>query len=155
MFSRPCAYSAVLLTASLTAAPAAAEQVTLSGTLINSCTLSLSVPGALAAASDGKMLSSETAGGLPATMALVAIGGAPTLTFAAPGVSGPSGSTSGATTQIRYTSLQGANQAYTSSQSSRVAGALLDTFTIHGRVTNDAGFAAGTYTLTTVVTCQQ
>lgn len=147
--------AAPLIAAIALAAPAQAENVTLSGTLINSCVLSLSVPGAIAATGDGTVMTSETAGGLPATMALVAIGGTPTVNFAAPGLSGPSASTSGATTQIRYTSLQGASQAYTSSASSRAGGALLDTFTIHSRVTNSAGFAAGTYTVTTVVTCQQ
>ncbi|HEY6917098.1 MAG TPA: hypothetical protein VI381_05595 [Allosphingosinicella sp.] len=135
--------------------PALAENVTLSGTLLNSCLLSLSVPGVLAPSSDGTVLSSENSGGVAATLALVAIGGAPTVTFAAPSPAGPIASTSGATTQIRYTSLQGASQSYTSSASSRVGGALIDTFTVHGRIANSNGFAAGNYSVTTVVTCQQ
>ncbi|QPQ55270.1 hypothetical protein IC614_01230 [Allosphingosinicella flava] len=147
--------AAALIAAISIAAPAQAENVTFSAALVNSCVLSLSVPGTLAATSDGTTMTSETGGGLPATMTLVAVGAAPTVNFAAPSLSGPSASTSGATTQIRYTSLQGANQAYTSGTSSRAAGALLDTFTVHSRVTNNAGFTTGTYTVTTVVTCQQ
>ena len=155
MTSSPMRAALLLAPVMLIASPGKAANVTLSGTLTNSCILSLSVPGALAASSDGTTLTSETSGGLPATMALIALGGQPTVNFSAPAVSGPSGSTGGATTQIRYTSLQGASQAYTSGASSRIGGALLDTFTIHGRVSNTSGFTAGTYTVTTVATCQQ
>jgi hypothetical protein len=153
-------FYSLLLTSSFAVAPAAiapadAANVTLSGLLVDSCTLSLATPGALAASADGATLGSEQSGGTAATLTLIAIGGAPVVQFSAPSLSSPVGWSASPTTAIRYTSVGGANQAYTSGASSRQETGLIDSFTIHGRVTSGGGFAAGTYTVTTVATCQQ
>lgn len=148
----------ILPTLSLTlliAAPAQATDVRLRGTLIGSCVLTLSTEGRLAISGDTTVFGSEEATGLPATMTVVAIGGTPTVSFTAPTVDAPAGAPSGASVAIRYTSLGGTNQAYTSGASSSSAVRLLDTFTVNGRVTSPNGFQSGTYTVTTVATCQQ
>ncbi|MEQ7872387.1 hypothetical protein ABDK56_00055 [Sphingomonas sp. ASV193] len=139
----------------LSATPAVAgTNVTLSGTLTSSCTLTLSAGGTLAVAPSGTVLSSESAGGTAATLTMTAVGSNPTVTFAAPDLAAsPSGWSGTPTLEVKYTSTGGANQAYTSAQSSYAENRLLDTFTVHGRITDSAGFAAGTYTLRTVATC--
>ena len=143
-----------LLTLAVTATPAQAVNVTLSASLTSSCTLTLTSAGTMTAASSGTQLSSETSGGSAATMNMVAVGTAPTVSFAAPDLSAsPAGWSGSPTLEIRYTSTGGASQAYTSSASSHAETGLLDAFTVNGRVTNSSGFAAGTYTLRTVATC--
>lgn len=137
----------------LAASPAQAVNVTLSGNVLSQCVLSLSTAGTLAPSIDGKRLSSSEAGGLAATLTVLGTGATPTLTFGAPTLSAPGGSTGG-TTEIAYSSLSGANQNYTSSQTVATS-ALIDTFSINARVSKDTGFAAGTHTVTTVVTCAQ
>lgn len=137
-------------------APArAATDVTFTGLVINSCVLTLGTPGLLAPSTDGQTLSSENGGGLASTLAVVAVGLAPTLNFSAPILTTPNGYAGEATSAIRYTSLGGANQPYTTASSSARAGVLLDTFTIHSRVTSPTGFSGGTYNVRTTVTCQQ
>lgn len=148
-----CFLVPAILAAGLFAAPAEAVPVTLSGSVTNSCTLTVTTSGTMALSSDGTVLGSAQSGGSAATLSVSAAGSTPTLTFAAPSVASGA-STSGATTEIAYTSLSGANQAYTSSQTSHTA-SLIDTFTVHGRVTRAAGFGSGTYTVTTLVTCAQ
>ncbi len=140
----------------LVIAPTGAANVNLQANLVNSCVLSLGSNGALTASAAGTQLGSENAGGSAATLTLVGIGTLPTISFAAPSLTtSPSGWSESHTQAIRYTSTRGANQAYTAAQSSVTAGGLTDTFTIHGKVDSSAGFAAGNYTLTTVVTCSQ
>ncbi|MEO8141993.1 MAG: hypothetical protein ABI617_04985 [Sphingomicrobium sp.] len=138
------------------AIPAAAANVNLQANLINSCVLSLSSNGTMTANTAGTQIGSENASGSAASLGLVAIGSLPTVTYAAPSLStSPAGWTASHTDSIRYTSNRGANQAYTSSQSSVTAGGLTETFTVHGKVDSANGFDAGNYTLTTVVTCSQ
>lgn len=140
----------------LAAVPASAANVSLSAALVNSCTLSVPVNGLMTASATGTQIGSENAGGNAATLTLVAVGAQPTLTFAAPSLTAsPAGWSASHTDSIRYTSTGGANQSYTSSQSTASSGGLTDTFTVHGKVDSAAGFAAGAYTLTTVVTCSQ
>lgn len=145
-----------LFAAALAAAPATAANVDFSATLVNSCTLSLGTSGTMTTSTDGLTLGSEQSGGSAATFTLVAIGTSPTVNFAAPSlISSPAGWSASPTLAIRYTSTGGANQAYTSTSSSATLSGLSDSFTVHGRVSSSTGFAAGTYTLRTVVTCSQ
>lgn len=137
----------------LSAQPAHAVDVSLSGLVTSQCVLSLTTPGSLAPSVDGKQLGSAETGGLAATLSVLGTGITPTLTFGAPSLNAPSGS-AGATPEISYTSLGGANQAYTSAQST-TSSSLIDTFTVHARVSKDTGFDAGNHTITTVVTCAQ
>ena len=136
------------------AQPAAAADVTLGANLVSSCTLALATPGVMTASASGTVLGSEQPGGSAATLTLVALGTLPTVSFSAPSLTAsPGGWSASHTDEMRYTSTRGANQAYTSSSSSFSETGLTDTFTVHGRVTSADGFAAGNYTLTTVVTC--
>lgn len=147
--------AAVLTSPLLLAAPAQAEEVRLRANLLASCVLTLSTEGRMALSADATVLGSEQATGLPATMTVVAIGGTPTISFTAPALEAPTGAPSGSVTQIRYTSLGGSNQAYTANASSSSQVRLLDTFTVHGRVTNNLGFTAGEHIVRTTATCQQ
>lgn len=152
MIRRTIAAAAVI--SCILTTPAGAANVSLSGLVVNACILTVGTPGVLAPASSGLRLGSEETGGLPATLTVVATGTAPTLSFAAPTLSAPAGS-SGSTTEIRYNaSGSGASQAYTSSASAAAAH-LLDTFTVNARVSNSSGFSSGLYTASTVVTCSQ
>lgn len=138
----------------LVSAPVSAANVNLSANLVNSCTLTVGSSGTMTASASGTQIGSENAGGNSASMTMVAIGSLPTVTFAAPTLpTSPAGWNASHTMAIRYTSTGGANQAYTSSQTTSTASGLADTFTVHGKVDSPAGFAAGNYTLTTVVTC--
>ena len=137
------------------AAPAAAADVVFTGALVNSCILNVSTPGVLGPSSDGQTLSSETGTGVAAILAVIAVGSAPTLSFTAPALTTPAGFSGTATTAIRYQSLSGRTQAYTTGASTMTGGTLLDTVTINSRVQSPTGFASGLYTVRTVVTCQQ
>jgi hypothetical protein len=136
-------------------APASAADVTLRGSLLSSCLLTLSTEGKLVASSDPTVIGSEESGGNAALLAVVAVGATPTVNFSAPTIDGPAGLDSGAQAQIRYTSLGGSNQSYTSSASSSSQVRLLDTFTINARIVSPNGFAAGNYVVRTTTTCQQ
>ena len=137
------------------AAPAGAAEIRLNGTLLSSCILSLATPGQLALSADATTYGSEQAGGLAATMTVVAIGAAPTVEFTTPAVDAPAGFAPTAQAEIRYTSLGGSNQAYTGAASSSSAVRLLDTFTIHGRIVSTEGFQSGNYAVRTTATCEQ
>jgi hypothetical protein len=135
-------------------APAQAVDVTLGASLFSSCILTLNTAGTMTTSSSGTILGSEQSGGTAAVMGVVAIGLFPTIVFTAPSLTTtPAGWTSSHTDEIRYTSILGQNQAYTASSSSHALTGLIDSFTVHGRVTSTAGFAAGNYTLRTTVTC--
>lgn len=134
----------------LFAPTASAQSVTLSGLVTNSCTITLSSAGVLVTSSDGtRMGSEEGVGGLPATVAVVAVGSLPTIDFSA-----PVSSLAGATAEISYTSISGANQLYTTA-TSQVSSDLIDTFNVQGRLTKADGFPTGTHSVTTTLTCQQ
>jgi len=137
------------------AAPADAAEIRLRGSLLSSCILSLSTEGQLRMSDDPTVFGSEASGGQAATMTVVAIGATPTVNFTAPAIDAPSGFALSATAAIRYTSLGGSNQAYTSTASSSAQVRLLDTFTIHSRIVSTEGFQTGNYTVRTVATCQQ
>lgn len=98
------------LAAACLALPAAAgaAPVTLGATIVNSCILTLSTPGVLALSTDGTELSSSDAGGVKAVLAVVSTGSAPTISFTAPTLTGPSASTSGASKTLAYSSPGGA-----------------------------------------------
>ena len=143
----------------LVPAPAQAQTVVqFDGLIIASCVLTVSTPGVLAAnASSGTEVGSEQTGGVPAVLAVVATAGRPTISFTAPSMSVKPGAYSGTpTVALKYTSLGGANQAYTSSASQYTSNNILaDTITLNARATDASGFAAGSYRIQTTATCQQ
>lgn len=137
--------------------PANAAIVNFSGTVVDSCVLTLNSPGVLATSTGGTRLASDEAGGAPAVLSVVATGTAPTIAFTAPSLASAPGDLSGTpVVSISYTSLRGANQGYTSSASGyTLTGGLLDTVNINARADNSAGFTQGSYTVSTVATCEQ
>ena len=143
----------LLATSCAIAQPAAAATITFTGTVLNTCILTLSTPGTLGTSADGTRLSSQDGLGLPAILAVIATGAAPKLLFTAPTIAGAS--SSGSTVAMSYASASGINQDYTSAAYTAQAGSLLDTVTINARAINNTGFASGLYTISSTVTCQQ
>lgn len=153
-----CAPTCIAIFVGLAAlsAPAAAVDVNLGATLVNSCVLTLNSAGVMTPASSGTRIGSEESGGGAATLGVVAIGAFPTISFGTPSMTTfPAGWIGTPTIEVRYTSTGGANQAFTSGSSGAGLSVLADSFTIHGRVTSSTGFAAGNYSLRTVATCSQ
>ena len=134
---------------------AKAQNVNFTSSILDSCTLSLSVAGQMGPGGDGTSISSAN-GGRSAVMAVVAIGTKPTIEFAAPTLTQtPSGYSGTPLAEISYTSLGGANQEMTSTTSSYQSNLLLDTITLDAQVSDSGGFVGGNYTLTSVATCSQ
>lgn len=140
-----------LLTLAVYAAPATAETVSLEATLEVSCTFVVT-DGTLAPNGDYTELSSESSGGVAAQVLVTALGGDPVITFAAPSLTA-TGNVAGVVPQIKYSSTDGASQAYTSSSSFSASTRGVDTYTVHARAADASGFEAGDYAVTTVVTC--
>jgi hypothetical protein len=149
-----------VLAALCSAAPAWAIDVTFTGVVLNTCTLAVPTPGIMSLSSSGKVLSSDLADGIgvPATLTIISLGGN-TITFGAPTLDTypVAYSPTGQTVQIAYQGLSGLSsvtQAYTSSQSSFAVGILpITSVTVNMKITNNNGFAQGSYTGKTVVTC--
>lgn len=135
--------------------PIHAATITFTGAVANTCVINISTPGVLAMAAAGTTLSSEEALGTNAILAVIATGTAPQLQFTLPVLGGPAASIAAASTQMAYTSPGGAAQAYTPSASNYTMNRLLDTITVKAKATNSDGFASGTYTISSTVTCQQ
>lgn len=113
----------------------------------------------LALSADGQYFGSQEGAGIPGSVTVVSIG-SNTITVAAPTriSAAPSGYDSAAEQlQVAYNGvslLAGVSQAYTSMPTNIVIGTIaLSILTINNRIYNPNGFAAGTYTLQTVVTC--
>ena len=147
----------VVIPAAMIAYPAVADAgtVNFSGTVVNTCVINISTPGALGVATSGTTLSSEETGGVNSLVAVVATGTAPTIQFGAPVLTGPSGSIAGATKFLGYTSAGGATQALTASTSTYTMNRLLDTLTVKAQAINPNGFATGSYAISSTMTCQQ
>jgi len=122
------------------------------------CTLSLPTGGTLSLSSDGLRLGSEEATvPTPGTLTVLSVGSS-TLTVDPPVLTqSPAGyQSAGETREMRYSApLSGATQAYTTVSTSFTVPNLINPvlLTLHARITNPAGFAAGTYQARTVVTC--
>lgn len=139
------------------ASAAQAQPVTFGGAVVKSCVLNPSI-GVMKLNSAGTELGSEQTGGTASTMTVVATGGAPTVTFAAPTMpTKPTAYTGTPTVSLKFAATSGATQEYTSAQSSYTASGttLNDTVTIHAKAEEPAGFPAGTYGVTTTATCSQ
>lgn len=148
---------AILAVAGFTGAVCAAEAATvsLSGLVVNSCILTVPTPGLLVADAAATTLRSDTgAGARAATLTVAAIGAAPTLTFAAPQSSSPSGATPDSVQYSYSAAGSGASRGFASTGSTASSN-LIDTFTINGKIDRAAGFPSGTYGMTVEVTCGQ
>lgn len=145
--------AAFFLVAVSTPLAAWAAPVTLVGNALNSCILTVSVGGIMVADSAATTMRSDTGtGARPATLLVAALGAAPTLTFAAPTLTGPSGFTPDSV-QFSYTvNGSGASRGFASTGATASSN-LIDTVSINGLVTSATGFPTGTYTETVNVTC--
>jgi hypothetical protein len=126
------------------------------------CTLSLGTAGTLALSSDGTRLESSVAGGVAATFTVVNLSlGTATVTVSPPQlVAYPAGFGVGsASLAVAYSGsgvLGSVNQGYTGSTTQFSVPGLLSLavlMNVDNRISNTAGFAAGTYQTRTVVTC--
>ena len=134
-----------------------AQVVNFDGLITASCTLVVSTPGVLGTNATGTEIGSEQTGGVAATLAVTALGGAPTVQFTAPSMpTKPVAYTGTPTISLKYSSVGGANQAYTTGASQYTStNPLADTVTLHAKAVDSAGLVAGSYRLRTTATCQQ
>jgi len=149
------AFSAVGLAAGY--CPAAS--ITFDGSILDTCTLALTSNGTLGASLDGTTMGSEVGSGHAAKMTILSTG-SHTIQVAAPSRTSPPPSgynTATETVAVAYsgeTLLSGVSQPYTSSATSFPVGTIaLTILDLNSRITNPSGFATGSYTTQTVVTC--
>jgi len=137
------------------AVPTNSDTVTFNGTLTDSCTVTATSAGTIAAAANGLSMGTEESGGSAAGLSVSAIGTPPQVDFTAPSlVSAPAGYSGTPTSEIKFSATGASGQtSYTSSTSSSLLSGLSATYTVHGRVTDSAGLPGGDYTMTTVATC--
>ena len=158
-FSRPLVAAAAFSALLAPLVPAQAQTIVqFDGVVVESCVLSVSTPGVLGvSANSGTEIGSELPNGVAAVMSVVATAGTPTISFTAPTLSVKPAAYSGTpTVAMKYTSLGGANQAYTSNASQYTStNPLTDTVTLNAKATDSSGFAAGSYRVQTTATCQQ
>ncbi len=143
----------------LSCAAAQSLDVDFDGTVSSVCSLSLSTNGTMALSADGTVLGSEESGGLAGAVLILSIG-SNTIDVAAPVRVGadPAGYVStGEVLEVSYSGasgLSGVSQAYTSADTDFAASNIpLSLLTLHNRIVNANGFAAGSYATRTVVTC--
>jgi hypothetical protein len=131
------------------------------------CSLTLQSPGFLRASDDNTVLGSEVKGTTPATLTtlLTLLDGTATIEIAPPTrVQTPPGyNASAEILQVAYQSgailglFPGASHPYTSAatsfQATGILAGLSITIQLNNRILNSNGFAPGTYTTRTVVTC--
>ncbi|MET0241769.1 MAG: hypothetical protein ABW184_17900 [Sphingobium sp.] len=134
------------------ALPTAAQAGLLDG--LGTCTLTLSGSGTMTMGGDGRTLSSQNSGGGAAGMLLVGVNITPELVFSAPTLIGPPGWSATPTTMIAIDTLSGTHTGFRNGPVVVRPGVLLDTLSIHARVTSPEGFRAGSYQARTTVTCQ-
>ena len=130
---------------------AMAAEVTFSGLVDESCTVSISTGGSLNTLSqDGTEYSSENLG--TATVLLVSTSLSTTVQVSAPTIDQAPASAWDATAQIRYSSDAG-TQPYTDGGTSFSLGLLTDTLLIDAKVVDSTGIGEGEYLVSTDVTC--
>lgn len=140
------------------ATPAAATDVTFSGTLSSVCTLAVPTPGVLGLDAVGD-LTSEPPAGVSAIVSVLSIG-ANRITVDPPVWANPPPDDYDASGEDRLVSYLGvaglslADQGFTDVQTHVDINALpVTALTVNAKVTNPNGFVAGDYALKVVVTC--
>lgn len=136
-----------------------ALDVDFDGTVSTVCSLALSANGTLALNGDGTELGSEQSGGAAGAVLILSIG-SNTVDVDAPVRVGadPAGyQSAGEVLEVKYSGAGGLGliaQDYTDADTSfAVSNIALSVLTLHNRIVNANGFAAGNYTTRTVVTC--
>ena len=132
-------------------AAAHAETIRFGVNLELSCTMVVE-HGELAPNSDYTQISSENAGGKPATLQVTALGGLPKISFAGPSTIGWN-LQAGTLAELRYTSTEGVAQGFTSRPTSVRLSSQSDDFEIHARAIYAPGFRHGPYAISTTATC--
>lgn len=133
---------------------------------VEACSIALTTGGSMRPSDDNKTLGSEVKGTTPATLTSVlgVLDGVVSVEVSAPTrIQTPAGyNASAESLEVAYVApsilglFGGATQGYTSSTttfSAGLLGAVTFTITLHNRILNPNGFAPGTYTTRTVVTC--
>ena len=151
---RRLSVTAILFAVSCAPASAAPLDVTFTGLVVDTCTIAVATPGIMMLSSDGTILGSDQALGVPATVTVISIGSnhialsPPVLeTYPAGYVPG------GETLEINTTGLA-SNPVFTSLGIDFDVGLLsLSSLFVNMKVTDPAGFMQGTYTAKTVLTC--
>ena len=144
----------LMLAGACVPAGAAPLDVTFTGLVVDTCTIAVATPGIMMLSSDGTILGSDQALGVPATVTVISIGSnhialsPPVLeTYPAGYVPG------GETLEINTTGLA-SNPVFTSLGIDFDVGLLsLSSLFVNMKVTDPAGFMQGTYTAKTVLTC--
>ena len=137
---------------------AAQTNVDFTGTVAATCSIGVPSPGTLALNTTGDVLGSEVGTGTAGTVTILSIG-SNNLEVDAPILfDSPAGyNTSGQVLQVAYTGAAGlsaVSQPYTSSNTTVAIGTIsAAVLTVNNRVTNSNGFAPGSYTTRTVITC--
>jgi hypothetical protein len=147
------ALCAVLLLGVTTPA-ALATDVVFTGLVANTCVLAVPTPGVMRLNDAGDVLGSDQLLGVPATVTIVSIG-ANTITLDEPElVSHPPGySEANQTLKINYTGLAN-HPLFSSTGLDFVVGLLpISELFVNLRIENPDGFAQGSYTARTVLTC--
>lgn len=136
-----------------------ALDVDFDGLVSTVCSVSLNTHGTLALSDDGTELGSEESGGAAGAVLILSIG-SNVIDVAAPIRVGadPAGyNSAGEVLEVKYSGaggLSAISQGYTSGDSDfDVSNIALSVLTLHNRIVNANGFAAGDYTTRTVVTC--
>jgi hypothetical protein len=134
---------------------ALAVDVTFTGLVADTCTISLATPGVMTLSSDGTILGTDQGGlGVPATVTVVSIG-SNHLSLSPPTLeSYPAGYSPGSeTVEISYSGLA-SHPLFSALQLDLDIGLLaLANLFVDLRITNPAGFSQGSYTAQTVLTC--
>jgi hypothetical protein len=133
---------------------AAPLDVTFSGIVVDTCTIAIATPGVMMLSGDGTILGTDQGVGVPATVTVLSIG-TNTLSLSAPTLeTHPGGYTPGGeTVEMNYTGLA-SHPLFSSLGLDFVVGLLpLSSLFVNMKVTDPGGFAQGTYTAKTVLTC--
>ena len=133
---------------------AAPLDVTFTGVVVDTCTIAVATPGILMLSSDGTILGSDQGVGVPATVTVLSIG-SNNIALSAPVLETyPGGYTPGGETVEMNTTGLASNPIFTSLGIDFDIGLLsLSELFVNLRVTDPGGFAQGTYTAKTVLTC--
>ena len=149
----------LFLVCAVSLCPAQALDVDFNGTITGICSLALDTDGTLAMSTDGTILGSEEALGIPAAVLILSIG-TNTIDVAAPNriSADPAGyDDTNEAIEVSYDGLgglAGVTQAYIDIDTNfNVGNIALSVLVMNNRIVNPDGFAAGTYTTRTVITC--
>lgn len=151
---RPLSVAAALLAVSCAPGVAAPLDVTFTGVVVDTCTIAVATPGVMMLSGDGTILGSTQGLGIPATVTVISIG-SNNIALSPPTLeTHPAGYTPGGETVEMNTTGLASNPVFTSLGIDFDIGLLsLTSLFVNLQITDPGGFAQGTYTAKTVLTC--